>query len=318
MISSFTIRLKDILRLPVMNRITICILIITPFFCFADSLVQADSSDTIDYYSPANVLKFADYLYDNGDYLRAAGEYQRYLFLSGRNEKADSINYLIAKSFFLGGDYNRCRVYLESLQTKYSDLKWSQDIPLLQAIIKFHQGKYSESLESAYDYAGNNKNLHRLVKAIDYLNLGKYGRAREQACDGSGYSEALGRDADADGDAQTLNRLCDKINRVDTLRFKNRFRAGLYSALMPGLGKIYCDRSADGIYSFIIIGLTAWQAYDGFHDNGVDSAKGWIFGALGTGFYLGNIYGSVIAARLYNQKIHDSFIRGLNFEVNFP
>ena len=42
----------------------------------------AAAEEPIDYYTPENVRKFADFLYEQGDYLRAAGEYQRYLFSS--------------------------------------------------------------------------------------------------------------------------------------------------------------------------------------------------------------------------------------------
>ena len=45
-------------------------------------LSVADAEERLDYYSPENVHKFADFLYEQGDYLRAAGEYQRYLFIS--------------------------------------------------------------------------------------------------------------------------------------------------------------------------------------------------------------------------------------------
>ena len=51
------------------------IFFLSPLFL---SVVSAETPP--DYYSPENVRKFADFLYEQGDYLRAIGEYQRYLF----------------------------------------------------------------------------------------------------------------------------------------------------------------------------------------------------------------------------------------------
>ena len=45
-------------------------------------LVLCDSEEPFAYYTPENILKFADFLYTEGDYLRAASEYQRYRLLS--------------------------------------------------------------------------------------------------------------------------------------------------------------------------------------------------------------------------------------------
>jgi hypothetical protein len=57
-------------------RFTFIVLLNTAF------LPVADSEQPRDYYSQENVGKFADFLFEQGDYLRAAGEYQRFLFFS--------------------------------------------------------------------------------------------------------------------------------------------------------------------------------------------------------------------------------------------
>ena len=39
-----------------------------------------------------------------------------------------------------------------------------------------------------------------------------------------------------------------------------------------------------------------------FNEKGIESVYGWIMGTLSVGFYIGNIYGSVKSARLYNNN----------------
>jgi hypothetical protein len=39
--------------------------------------------------------------------------------------------------------------------------------------------------------------------------------------------------------------------------------------------------------------------------------RGWIFGSIGAVFYAGNIYGSTVAARVYNHQLEVSLLRSL-------
>lgn len=112
--------------------------------------------------------------------------------------------------------------------------------------------------------------------------------------------------------------MCRKLHRADSLKFKSRTLAGGLSAIIPGLGKMYCNRFGDGVYSLLITGLLTWQAYDGFEEDGSSSTRGWIFAAVGGAFYLGNIYGAAVAAGMYNCRLHNEFVKGLKIEITLP
>ena len=64
-------------------------------------LSVANSEESFEYYSPENVLKFADFLYEQEDYLRAASEYQRYLFYQPKD--SEKIRFRIALCYRLAG-----------------------------------------------------------------------------------------------------------------------------------------------------------------------------------------------------------------------
>ena len=72
----------------------------------------AAAEESIDYYAPENVRKFADFLYEQGDYLRAAGEYQRYLFY--QPQESEQIRYRIALCYRFAGDMEQA---VQSFQT---------------------------------------------------------------------------------------------------------------------------------------------------------------------------------------------------------
>ena len=63
--------------------------ILMVLFCSGTVTAQEDStrSQSIStYFTPDNLLKFSDFLFQQADYLRAASEYHRYLYLLNENQ----------------------------------------------------------------------------------------------------------------------------------------------------------------------------------------------------------------------------------------
>lgn len=87
--------------------------------------------------------------------------------------------------------------------------------------------------------------------------------------------------------------------RAEHLHNKNPLLAGMLSTVVPGLGKVYAGRWRDGVMAAAVIAAMGYTAYEGFHMRGTRSVLGWMFGGLTLGFYAGDIYGSIKAARLY-------------------
>jgi TM2 domain-containing membrane protein YozV len=87
--------------------------------------------------------------------------------------------------------------------------------------------------------------------------------------------------------------------------YKSQALAGIFSAVIPGSGKMYVGEWGDGITAFLVSGLFAFLAYDNFKAD--HNTRAWIFTGLGTLFYGGNIYGSVASAQIYNAKINFEF-----------
>lgn len=94
--------------------------------------------------------------------------------------------------------------------------------------------------------------------------------------------------------------LLQNIYDLNNIKRVSPFRAGLYSTLLPGAGKVYAGSWKDGLLSFLFVGANTYSAYRGFSRNGAGSVYGWVFTGLATGFYLGNIYGSASLAKKQN------------------
>jgi TM2 domain-containing membrane protein YozV len=119
--------------------------------------------------------------------------------------------------------------------------------------------------------------------------------------------DEIGRLALPENDGLPVGRLSMLMKEAGAKPEKKPWLAGCMSAIIPGTGKFYTGDVADGIMGLVFVGSTAFQCYRGFSKQGVKSARGWIFGTLSLGFYTGNIYGSVKAAKRKNQKKRDVY-----------
>lgn len=117
-------------------------------------------------------------------------------------------------------------------------------------------------------------------------------------------------------DSSNTQMLYDILNSQATEKYRKPGVAMALSTVVPGLGKVYAGRWKDGIMSFVFVGVSAFQAYRAFNQVGIKTTRGWIFATLGTGFYVGNIYGSFHAARLRNKRINEKYLLRINSTID--
>jgi tetratricopeptide (TPR) repeat protein len=267
-------------------------------------------ADSLDYFLPVNILRFADHLYREHNYQRAAGEYQRYLFSQDiLPAHADSIVFRIGQCFRAAGEYDRAIVNYQNIINEYRSERLHDESFYQIALCNYLKGNIEESARMTADMMDIEDSRTKLqVENLRMVNLFEHGKWNEAL-------SVFSSDTDTIINPITL-QLMDFANEGLALPHKNPVLAGMYSAVIPGAGKFYCRRPYDGIQSFLTTTLLGWQAYDGFHDDGVGSFKGWIFGTIGSIFYLGNIYGSVVAADIFNEEQEEKLLTKVRVFVN--
>lgn len=250
-------------------------------FLFSNGLIAQTAE--IDFYSPEYRLKFADYLYDSNDYLRALDEYRAYLKFSHN----DTALFKYADCFFYMRRYEEAAANFKSL---FFNSSLEEKAKLKFHLSNFLTGNF-DSFRKAVEFEvyqpEEYKTNVKLLSAISYLYEGKKA---------SDTSEFFGAFPDSNkAEIKSLYYL--KINPP----VKSELKAGLLSAIIPGAGKIYTGNISDGITSFIVTGLTAYLSVSAFqHDH---KFRGYLFAGMAAAFYAGNIYGSVAAANIYNARI---------------
>jgi tetratricopeptide (TPR) repeat protein len=275
---------------------------------------QAQNADSLrTYFTPENVLRFADFLFDQGDYERAACEYERYR-LSGWQEKSDYVAFQLGRCELRMGRPERAAAWF------------------LEAMEETHRGSLADSARFGYLCARmrGDKDLsfppvalhHRekigdgalkcrasLLVALYYLDRGQWQEAREAALQAEGIC--------GNGVAsESLARILKLAHRGEAPALKSPEIAAALSLLVPGAGKLYVGRRGDALYSFLVVTTSSWLAYEGFHQQGRKSLKGWIFGGATVFFHFGNVYGSAVAARVHNEGFCEELRRAIRAEVD--
>ncbi len=231
--------------------------------------------------------KFAEYLFKTAQYDYAIEEFQRVIFLNPHDWQA---KLKVVEAYLNKEDYFKSVGYFHRYFPVFDTLPPG----IQQKGIKGHilSGEYDVSL----------KYLNQ--SALDSVNrqtwkLGVYLLKHDWKTAKHFYDKQI------DNPSPLFHQFGTSLQNRLEAKTKSPFLAGTLSTFVPGLGKVYTKNYGDALISFLFTGLNAWQSYRGFKKDGFRSVRGWIFGGFAASFYLGNIYGSVKAAKRYNKKIDD-------------
>jgi tetratricopeptide (TPR) repeat protein len=258
----------------------------------ADSLVtgrekQNNENQAENIFDASHSKKFAEYLYKTGQYDYAIEEFRRVIFLSPYDSDAKS---RIVDAYMAKEDFNRAAGFFESYFSPFDTLPVSLQKKGLKIYVIL------DDFSTAHEYLRRSK-MDTLSKQTWMLGLILLQKKWKEA---EGFYQKH-----MDNSMPVYHQFGTALNRRLESKTKSPFLAGTLSAVIPGLGKVYTKNYGDGFMAFLFTGLNLWQAYQGFKKEGVHSVRGWIFGAIGFSFYLGNVYGAVKSAEKYNKKIDD-------------
>ena len=278
----------------------------TPLLSFAST------DEPVDYYAPENVLKFADFLYAQGDYLRAADEYQRYLF--HQSQESAQIRYKIAVCYRFGGKTEQAIQGFETLLRTAPKGEFASRAYYQIGATYFLQGQFERSVQFLGEVLPRITDTRQHAEAEQLIGL-SYLKQKRWSEASAVFKTLRGSDVLSIREKAVVYH--DYAEKGAGLSTRSPFLAGALSTIVPGAGRLYTGRLGDTLTSLITVGLAGWQAYDGFRRDGISSAKGWTLGTLCGIFYVGNIYGSVISARVYNRHVTDEFLATLTVELPY-
>ncbi|MBN2602384.1 MAG: hypothetical protein JXR87_10355 [Candidatus Marinimicrobia bacterium] len=236
---------------------------------------------------PKKVLEFADHLFKTEDFLRAAIEYERFLFLS--NSDNDTILFKIGlchqfreRYDYAGQSFSRIIAQDDSKLVSTARIALLYNHYKLQDWVAIQEFAYENDTEFYYYY------LASLYRDSISVNI-------------NGFNNIT--------DDSLRSALMDIEQRRSHIRRKSPVFSSILSAIVPGLGKTNIRRPGDALFSFgmtSFAGLVTWQAF---------KANLLITGIVSSGitlsFYLGTIYGTYVGTILYNESLNDKLIEKL-------
>ena len=101
-------------------------------------------------------------------------------------------------------------------------------------------------------------------------------------------------------------------------RRKSPWLAGFYSAVVPGLGKVYAGRKLQGISAFLPVVALGALTYEAYRKGGVKDARFWIYGSAFTVFYIGNIWGSALSVHVKEKEFFKEYDTQILFDLHIP
>lgn len=113
-------------------------------------------------------------------------------------------------------------------------------------------------------------------------------------------------------------RTLDKIalNRPKEL---SPWVAGVASAIVPGLGKIYAGDIGGGVASFLLVGAFAALTADSWVKAGTPANLRTIaYGTVGSLLYVSNIFGSVASVKVYYQNFEEINRQAVMYSIHIP
>ena len=254
---------------------------------------------------------FADSLFQEGDYLNAAHEYKRLLFLYPDAPRIDFIAFRIAASYQNAGKLENAIGAYQLLIDTYPKSILVERAKNNIAQCHVLSGDSEQGLASLKRFLAEHKGSSlapRVQFTIGMLHVdkGEWAQASRAWRDVySTYPES--------SFAKVSDRLARTIKNADTLPHRSPTVAGVLSALIPGSGQVYSGRTVDGLYTFVgmvvLGGASLYYADQERYEVAVP------VGVLSMFFYGNGIYQSIQSAQVFNAQRHAQFRNQLQQEI---
>ncbi|TFG90369.1 MAG: tetratricopeptide repeat protein [Syntrophobacterales bacterium] len=243
-------------------------------------------------------LRVADSFMEQGEYYRAVTEYKRFAILFPDSPKGDYVLFRIGIAYYLGEEYGDAVSTFEKLAAMYPAGPYYHSSRYFDGLCLWKKKDYVGAV-AAFEGVAQSASFPFAPKALAAWSLLELDRDDPAAA-----AVLLQRFITDYPDHQGITEVreaCSLLAQYEDLPQKSEILAGILSAILPVAGYVYAGRYGDGLTSFLINGLFIAGTVTAVNNDWLPAAG--ISGGIGLPFYLGNIYGSVNAAKKWNRTI---------------
>lgn len=237
-----------------------------------------------------NSKRFAEYLFNTGQYQLSQHELERITFFCDMDS---SSNLLLLKSYRKMKEFNKAKQFFPS-----------DEISTLNTLSPEYRDEYVRLLMSQRQYADVRNNidngLNITQKTEHQIGSELLLKNWEKA-----YQLSLNEAPKMNFKIAGLRSVAQKSH---TAKRKSPVLASIMSAIIPGTGKMYCGYWGDGVISLLFTASSTYFAVRGFQKYGTTNVYPWIIGGLAFSYYASNVYGGAASAIRYNDNIDHGLI----------
>ena len=261
--------------------------------------------------SAAAESAFADSLFQEGDYLNAAHEYKRLLFLHPDTPQSDFIAFRVAASYQNAGKLKKAIRAYQFLIDTYPESSLVARCKNNIAQCHILLGNSKQGLSSLKQFLEEHTESDLAPRAhftigVVHIDKREWTQARQ-------VWNNVSLTYPASPFAKVSNRLAEKVKDAKNLPRRSPTIAGVLSVFVPGSGQVYTGQAVDGLYAFVSVavlgGASFYYADRGRYEVAVP------IGILGAFFYGNSIYQGIQTARTFNLQHERLFRNKLQQEI---
>jgi outer membrane protein assembly factor BamD (BamD/ComL family) len=243
-------------------------------------------------------LRVAEVFLEEREFYRAVTEFKRFLILFPESEKEDYVRLQMGLAYHRGGDYDGAARQFHRLAEQFPSSTLVSQARYLEGLAVW-KGTHREQAQDLFE---------ALAEADPAPPYGPRALAAAalvclERDDPQVARKALQRFLTRYPDQVWVPQVqgaFDLLAGYEELPQKSEVLAGILSGILPGAGYAYAGDYATGFMSLLVNGAFIAGTWTAFAQ-GLD-ALGVLAGGIGAPFYIGNIYGSALAARKWNQQ----------------
>jgi tetratricopeptide (TPR) repeat protein len=288
------------------------LMIILCIFAYENATASEQNSIIL---KPEKQYNLAQKLFEEKEYLAAANEFIRFMYLFPDNKKIAEAQYKTAIAYSNAGRTEDAIRHFKklSLSDPQNQFSVSGLFKLSELYTKINKpGEALLVLRNLLIQTRDNETQDKICFILGWLML-DYGdqimAGTQQKINPFEHAQRYFSQISEQGKKKyNINALINKLERIDKIKHKNPKLAGAL-AIIPGAGFLYCERYRDALVSFLLNSALIIASYKSFQNN--NPYLGGAIAFFETGFYAGNIYGSITSAHKYNKNRQDKYIEQL-------